>query len=314
MALSPRSNAQAAPQSASAAPHLQTVAFSTSNTGQNPFGGDDIDGQSLTSAPDGAVKIVEPQYGGGYGGGRYHRYDDNSRWSHLAFEVGGGFTAPIGNDVNGGFTTYLGDGNNYGTNGWGGNILGGAGWAFSKRFTLMGEVQWNTSKIPGRTLSAIYNATNAATNTISTPGGEFTSAGIDSIGGNVHTLSVTAEPMFYYLNSDKHKYSGYVIGGVGFYHKSTNFTAPVLEETYYGEYISNQTFNTYSDNALGLNFGTGVSFKPFGEGSRAKLFAEARYVFVNTPGESPADIANTNETNYHTGSEELIPITFGIRF
>jgi hypothetical protein len=90
-----------------AAPALQTVAYSSSSSGQNPFAGQDIDGRSPASAPDGTMRTVAPQYGGGYGGGNYHRYSDNSRFSHLAFEAGGGFTAPLGNDVNGGFTTLL---------------------------------------------------------------------------------------------------------------------------------------------------------------------------------------------------------------
>ena len=306
-------------QATAGAPSLQPVAYSSSNDGRNLFAGEDIDGRLSGSAPDGSnldssAKTVAPQYGGGGGNGNYHPYNDNSRWSHLAFEVGGGFTAPIGNDVNGGFTTYFGNGQNYGTNTYGGNILGGAGWSFSKRFTLLGEVQWNTSKIPGRTLSAVYDSTSAATDSSTNPGGIFAAAGIASIGGNVHTLSVTAEPVFYYYDSDKHSFAGYVIGGGGYYHKSTNFTAPVLQQTYYGSYVTNQTFNTYTDNALGFNLGTGVSFKPFGQYSRAKLFAEARYIFVNTPRETAADVQNPNSTTYHTGTEELIPVTMGIRF
>ncbi len=292
-----------------AQPTLEPVAFASSSSTHAAFADEDIDGRSLASDANGSMRTIAPQYGGGYGGGRYHRADDGGIASHLAFEVGGGFTAPIGNDVNGGFTTFFtGSGQNFGTNTYGGNVLGGAGWAFTKRFSLLGEVQWNTSKIPGRTLSAIYNATDAQS-------GTFSSAGITSIGGNVHTLSVTAEPVFYYYNSDKHSYAGYLIGGGGYYHKSTNFTAPVPEEDYFGDvFYTNQTFNTYTDNALGANIGTGVSFKPFGEYSRAKIFLEARYTFVDTPRETAAENANPNSTTYHTGTEELIPVTIGLRF
>jgi hypothetical protein len=287
-----------------AAPTLQTVAYSTSSSGQNPFAGQDIDGRSLGSAPDGTIRAVAPQYGGGYGGGNYHRYSDNSRLSHLAFEAGGGFTAPIGNDVNGGFTTLLAapgtPAENYGTDTYGGNFLVGAGWNFSKRFALLGEYSWNTNKIPGRTLSAVYNE------------GGFAADDLYSIGGNVHTQGITAEPVFYYYNSDKHNYAGYVIGGGGYYHKSTNFTAPVEEETFYGDYIVTETFSTYTNNSIGFNLGTGISFKPFGPDSRAKLFAEARYVFVDSPRETAADISNQNILN--TGTEEYIPVTVGLRF
>ena len=282
-----------------AAPALQTVAFSSSSSGHNLFAGEDIDGRSLASAPDGTMKTIAPQYGGGYGGGNYHRYNDNSRWSHFAFEAGGGFTAPIGNAASGGFTSVIGDGNKYPAITWGGNFLVGGGWNFSKRFALLGEFSYNDNKIPGKTLNALYNEV-------------FASQGISYLGGNVHTLAITAEPVFYYYNSKKHNYAGYVIGGGGWYHKSTNFTTPIQSCDYFYGYCgySNQTFSSFTDNAGGLNLGTGISFKPFGPDSRAKLFAEARYVWVDTPGYD----LNSTTGNPHTGTEELIPVTFGIRF
>ena len=283
---------------------LQPAAYSSSASGLNPFAGEDIDGRSLASAPDGTIRTIAPQYGGGYGGGRYHPSSDNGTWSHLAFEAGGGFTAPIGNAASGGFTSVIGTGQRFPAITWGGNFLVGAGWNFTKRFALLGEFQWDSNKIPGRTLSALYLQLD--------PAAGLSANGIYSIGGNVHTLSLTAEPVFYYYNSSKHSYAGYLIGGGGWYHKSTNFTAPVqsFDPYYGGTYVTNQTFDSVSDNALGANIGTGISFKPFGEYSKAKLFAEARYVFVNTPSET----ATTNPNTFHTGTEELIPVTFGIRF
>jgi hypothetical protein len=276
----------------------------SSSSNHDLLAGEDIDGASIASAPNpapAAASAALPQYGGR--GGGYSGYH-GSRWDHVAFEVGGGFTAPVGNDVSGGFTTAIGDGTPYGTDGWGGNILVGGGWAFSKRFTLLGEYEFNTNKIPGKTLSAVFNS----------DAGNFEANGVDSIGGNVHTNSITAEPVFYYYNSDKHKYAGYLIGGVGWYHKTINFTAPVEEETFYGIYVTNETFSSYSDNGVGLNLGTGVSFKPFGQDSRAKLFAEARYIWANTPKETQAEATDVNSNVLHTGTEELIPVTVGLRF
>ncbi len=294
-------------QSAPVTPTLQPIAYSSSTSGHDALAGEDIDGTSAASSPNGAIKTVAPQYGGGYGGGRYHS-SDNSKWSHLAFEVGGGLTIPIGNDTNGGFTTDIGNGSNYGSEILGGNPLGGAGWSFSKNFSVLGEVQWDTNKVPGRTLSEIFNQTDAAS------GYQYSGAGITSFGGNIHTLSVTAEPVYYYFNNDKHSYAGYIIGGAGYYHKSLNFTEPVEEESYYGVYVANQTFASYTDNTWGVNLGTGVSFKPFGQYSRGKLFAEARYTFVDSPRETAAEATNPNSTAFHTGTEELIPITVGLRF
>ncbi len=283
-----------------AAPQLQTIAYSTSASSANPYGGEDIDGRDIASAPSGEAS-PEPQYGGGYGGGRFHRYDNTSGINHLAFEAGGGFTAPIGNAASGGFTSIVGNGQNYGSITYGGNLMVGAGWNFNKRFSLLGEYSWNANKIPGNTLSAVYNTSPS-----------FADSGVTQLGGNVHTQAVTAEGVYYYYNDVHHSYAGYVIGGGGWYHKSTNFTTPV-ESCGYDFYYSfcgvyNQTISSFSDNAGGVNIGTGISFKPFGEYSHAKLFAEARYVFVDTPRLTP------NSQDAHTGSEELIPVTFGIRF
>lgn len=297
--------AAAAAYAAAQEPALQQLAYSSSASGYNPFAGEDIDGRDLGSGPSGAVRtLASPQFGGGGGTGRYHHNDANVGWGHLAFEAGGGFTAPIGNAVNGGFTSVLGDGQNYGTITWGGNALIGGGYNFSKRFGILGEFQYNSNKIPGRTLSVLYTQLDPAVG--------LSDNGIFTIGGNVHTYSVTAEPIFYYYNSSKGKFGGYLIGGGGFYHKSTNLTAPVTSiDPYFGvEFTSNQTFSSVSDNALGGNLGTGVYFKPFGEYSSAKIFAEARYHFVNTPAETPT----TSSDTFHTGTEELIPVTFGIRF
>jgi hypothetical protein len=280
-------------------------ATSSSSTARAVVGLGDIDGSSLADPAS-----PSPQYGGSGRQGSYKGYGE-SRFSHIAIEAGGGFSVPIGNDVNGGFTSSLdslgipGISGNYGTEIFGGNLLVGAGWKFSKRFTLMGEYQFNTNKIPGRTLSAEYdsNAANFITNNIS------------AIGGNVHTNSVTAEPMFTYYNSDRHSFTGYVIGGVGYYHKTINFTAQVLEEDEFGDVFGvNQTFNSFGDSGVGANFGTGVAFKVFGPDSQARLFAEARYLFANTPRQTAADNQNQNEFILHTGTEELIPVTVGIRF
>jgi hypothetical protein len=63
----------------------------------------------------------------------------------------------------------------------------------------------------------------------------------------------------------------------------------------------------FSSNQGGVNFGVGYTHRLGGSygDSRAKLFAEARYLFLETPG--------LNETN-GLGTTELIPVTFGIRW
>ena len=212
-----------------------------------------------------------PAAGGQYGqNNRYPGYE--SRWSRLAFEGGAGFTAPVGNDVRDGYDT------------WGYNVTVGAGWNFTKRIGALLEYQFNRNKIPGTTLAAI-----------------------GAPGGNINTWSLTIDPIIY-LPVTK-TFGGYVTGGGGFYRKVTNFTAPEEEEVcyYFCEigYV-NETIGHFSSNQGGLNIGLGGYWKAFGPDSNAKLYAEARYVWVDSP-------AATSTTNGE-GTEGLIPVTFGIRF
>jgi hypothetical protein len=195
-----------------------------------------------------------------------------SRWSHLAFEAGGGFTAPIGNDARDGYDTY------------GYNITLGGGWNFTKHIGALLEYQFNRNKIPGATL-----------------------AEIGAPGGNINTWSLTIEPIVYVPITQT--FGGYVTGGGGFYRKVTNFTAPQeVEECYYFCYYgyANETIGHFSSNQGGLNIGLGGYWKAFGPDSNAKLYAEARYVWVDSPAPTP--------TENGEGTEGLIPVTFGIRF
>src|SRR5579875_2512447 len=90
---------------------------------------------------DGAPKASASARFGQYGqqNNRYPYYQ--SRWSHLAFEVGGGLTSPVGTAANGtasaphGFETY------------GYNFTVGGGWNFNKRFGVLLEYQFNKNKI-----------------------------------------------------------------------------------------------------------------------------------------------------------------------
>jgi hypothetical protein len=218
---------------------------------------------------------ASPQYGGG--NNRYPEY--TSRWSHLAFEAGAGFTAPVGNTTHG-WETY------------GYNVRLGAGWNFTKRLSTMLEYQWNRDKIPGSTLTQLA----------------IDSGSDVPFGGNVNIWSLTIDPVFYLPVT--HTYGGYVTGGGGFYRKVTNFTAPVLGESCY-YYCYEGYFPTTiahsSSNQGGLNIGVGGYWKAFGEDSNTKLFAEARYVWVDSP-------VASNEDPYGSGTSGTIPVTLGIRF
>lgn len=220
---------------------------------------------------DGAGASASAQYGQyGRNNNGYPNY--TSRWSHFAFEAGGGFTAPIGNDVRGGY------------DGWGYNVTLGGGWNFSKYIGALLEYQFNRNVIPQSTLNAI---------------------GVPS--GNINTWSLTLDPIIYLPMT--HSMGAYITGGGGFYRKVTNFSAPQqVEQCYYFCYYgyTNQTIGHFSSNQGGLNIGLGGYWKAFGPDSNAKLYAEARYVWVDSP--RPTD------TQQGEGTEGLIPVTFGIRF
>jgi hypothetical protein len=91
----------------------------------------------------------------------------------------------------------------------------------------------------------------------------------------------------------------YITGGVGFYHKVTNFTVPQEEEEFdpfFGleDFEVNATFDHYTSNAPGFDGGFGLTYK-FSRFANERLYGEVRYVYVN------------NHTSY-------IPVKFGIRF
>jgi hypothetical protein len=231
---------------------------------------DDSPGDALPGSP-----RPSPQYG--QSNTRYPEY--NSRWSRVAIEAGVGFTAPVGNTTHG-WETY------------GYNIKAGAGWNFTKRLGVLLEYQWNRDKIPGSTLTqlAIASGSNVP------------------FGGNVNTWSFTLDPIFY-LPVTK-RAGAYVTGGGGFYRKVTNFTAPVLSiscyyycyEGYYPTTIAHS-----SSNQGGLNIRAGFYWKALGEDSNAKFFAEAGYLWVDSP-------VASNSDPYGSGTSSLVPVTFGIRF
>jgi hypothetical protein len=252
----------AATLSAAAQKYSSSADYTTTWTGEV------TDGASTGSDP---VSGGVPQYDRNTGNG-YPSFEN--RWSHVAFEAGGGLTAPIGNDHP--FVTY------------GYNLTVGGGWNFTKKFGTLVEYQFNRNKIPGATLAVVGAA-----------------------GGNVNTWSFTVDPIYHYGHLGK--WGGYVTGGGGFYRKVTNFTDPQAVQYcggyfygYCGYQYQNVTIGHFSSNQGGLNIGTGVTWQVFGPDSRAKLYGEARYVWVDSP--------RASTTHQGTGTEELIPVTFGVRF
>ena len=198
---------------------------------------------------------------------------------NLAFEAGAGFNGPVGND------TSTGGGGPFIT--WGGNVNVGAGVHLSRRISLLAEYQFIDDKLPG---SFVYE--------------------VGTQGGNSHIWSFTLAPVVDLF--PRRTNSIYLTGGGGFYRKVTNFTDPepgwVCDDYdyYCGVVEGNTTVWHFSSNQGGANFGVGYSHRLRGAaGGNEKLFAEARYLFINTP---------SINSNNGTGTTELIPVTLGIRF
>ena len=217
------------------------------------------------------------------GGGQYDNRGARSgpSWKdHMAFEVGGGFTAPT-NDS----SPYIG---------WGGNITVGAGVHMSKMFALMAEYQFIGTKLPDNSVAE----TGAS-------------------GGNAHIWSLTLDPVINLI--PKGNNNVYVTGGGGFYRKVTNFTDPqpvqYCDYYYCGVGYQNQTVGHFSSNQGGWNVGAGISHRFGGMYTDGKMsiFAEARYTEIMTPGVYSQSANGLNPTTIGPGTK-LIPVTVGLRF
>jgi hypothetical protein len=227
----------------------------------------------LASVGDGAGIGAAAAFGGSEEGAK--SYARTSNWKsyavkNLAFELGAGFNAPVGNDKP--VIT------------WGGNLNVGAGVHLNQYISLLAEYQFMDNKLPG---------------------GLIADAG--AAGGHAHIWSFTLAPVIDLF--PKRTNSMYVTGGGGFYRKVTSFTDPVeVIDCYY--FCTTDTQNVvvshFSSNQGGMNLGFGFTHRlGSSSDSKTKLFAEARYLFIDTPG--------INETN-GLGTTELIPVTFGVRW
>jgi len=164
--------------------------------------------------------------------------------SHFTFDLGAGFTQPVGNT-----------GRNLDT-GW--NIQGGVGYNFSPWVGAMIDLGYNRFGINGATL-----------NNIGFPG------------GNVNIFQATLDPIVH-LNPRGH-IDFYLIGGGGMFRQEQQFTAPTIAgftgfDPFFGFYQGavpvNAVVSSYSVIKPGIDAGAGFAI---GTRFHGKLFAEARY-------------------------------------
>jgi hypothetical protein len=164
--------------------------------------------------------------------------------SHFAFDVGAGFTTPVGN------TGRQLD------NGW--NIGGGFGMNFTPYVGALIDLDYNSFGLSSGTLAAI-----------------------GAPGGGLHVFSATLDPIVH-LNPKGHL-DVYVTGGGGLYHRYQDFTAPSVGaatgyDPFFGYYPlavpTTLILASYSVNKPGIDVGAGIAFGSVWHG---KFFAEAKY-------------------------------------
>jgi opacity protein-like surface antigen len=123
-------------------------------------------------------------------------------------------------------------------------------------------------------------------------------------GGDANVWSIAAEPRLQLPFAAKLR--PYVVGGVGYYRRTLNFTQPaVVPVTFFDPFFgyvfpgaigTNQVLKHDSQSGIGGNGGAGFSIKLGHMGT--EFFTEARYVYAAT-GRVPT---------------RMIPVTFGLRF
>jgi hypothetical protein len=233
-----------------------------------------------------------------------HNADGSSKYTFMA---GVGLTVPVG-----GTHAYL-------TPSYAFQFGGGRN--FNKKLAVLAQFDWHNFGFQNSTLNdqeALYNLEIAAYNAAnpSNPVPDIT-----QLGGSSHVWSFTLDPQYTYMDRDR--FGGYVIGGVGFYHKTANFTTPgQICDPYYGFcYAANESIDKYTSNAPGFNGGFGFTYKA-SRFSDLKFYAEARYVYVDNSAREGYTLANEATTTYNgnnafplnSAKTSYIPITLGIRF
>jgi hypothetical protein len=151
-----------------------------------------------------------------------------------------------------------------------------------------------------------------------------TSEQLSGLDGTSHVWSFSIDPTYTFLQGEK--WGAYGVAGVGFFHKTANFTIPATGEycdLYYGcyAYTANETIDKYTSNAPGVDGGLGLTYK-FSRFSNERFYAEVRYVVVldsQRKGITVATAASATAatTDYYPANSNrttYFPIKFGVRF
>ena len=187
------------------------------------------------------------------------------------FNIGGGIGFPQGD-----LSSFINHGANF--------VVGG-GYNVNRYLSTNGEFMWHDLP-PTQSVIAATGAPD----------------------GSARLYSVTGNMMLH--SKEAHHFGFYGIGGIGWYHRSWELTAPTLSvgtvclPSYFfwgvactnGLVSSNAILRSGSANAFGLNIGAGVTYRL--GGSHAKFYTEARYHYAYF-------------SHLNTG---VLPLTFGLRW
>ena len=189
-----------------------------------------------------------------------------AQFSHFTGFVGGGFTTPI-NPIGSRLD-----------NGF--NITAGAGVNANRHFGVMLDFIYNENGINRRFLDQVQ-----------------------APAGSMRVWGFTLDPVFHVTTEGPVDF--YVTGGGGIYHRTVEYTQPVIQQDvffdpWYGYYPAtfgtNQVIGSYGQYKGGVDGGVGLSFK-LGN-SKVKAYAEARYHHIFT-------------RSVETG---ILPVSFGLRW
>jgi hypothetical protein len=187
-------------------------------------------------------------------------------FSKLTGFVGGGFTTPV-NPIGSRLDT-----------GW--NVTAGIGGNFNHHVGLMLDFMFNDTPVNRTFLNQVQ-----------------------APDGAVRTWGFTLDPVFHVTQEGPVDF--YVTGGGGIYHRTVEYTQPVVQtgvffDPWFGFYPSafatNQVIGSFGQYKGGINGGVGFSVR-LGS-SRVKAFAEARYHHIFT----------------RNVATDLIPVSFGFRW
>lgn len=182
-------------------------------------------------------------------------------------------------DMGGGYSPLVGDISTRLDNGW--NFRVGGGYNLTRHFTTTANYMYNG-----------YGVSNRVLREAQVPN------------GNAHMWSITLDPKLRLNRSSK--FDPYIVGGVGYYRRTVEFTQPALVPVFFFDPFFGVFFNTLvqanrvlgriTQDGVGGSLGAGLDVGLGNSG--LKFFSEARYHYADT-GRIPT---------------RMIPVTFGLRW